>query len=86
MQNTSNLFPSCFTTTHALDMQRLCDLAMECTGNPLNTIRGLVAGVIERSGDAMDDASLAALIAVRDHHLPNLADAMAELREDAQTL
>lgn len=59
----------------------LCELACECEGDTVQTVASLIGGVLARYGHLMDDAAHAALNAVRDYHVPQLADTLADLEK-----
>ena len=59
----------------------LCELACECTGDTVQTVASLIGGVLTRYGHLMDDAAIAALNAVAHYHVPQMADALADLEK-----
>jgi hypothetical protein len=62
-----------------LSTDELLELACEHNGDTVQTVDALIGGVLARYAHLMDDAAVAALNAVRGYHVPQLAEALADL-------
>lgn len=66
-----------------MDIDQLVDWAtIDVPGNPLEAIRLLIDGVLARYADRMDDAAVAALQAVAEHHAPMMWELVEDLTAD----
>lgn len=65
--------------TEGLNLEDLCELACETSGNTVQTIQTLIESVLTRYDHVFDDAARAALTAVAYVHVPELAEAAREV-------
>ncbi len=59
-------------TVKSLDV--LCDVATEDEAGTVGTVQGLIEGVLNRYEGVLDDAAVAALLAVAHWHVPLMQD------------